>query len=71
VTWADAATYGPWRAIEDGLKAKHDTITTRGTVVVNNSNRVSVALSMSELGESVSDVLVIPRACVKRIRRLK
>lgn len=70
VDWEDSGSAGGWESRKDS--AKKDVLLCRSIGYVIRSDEKCIILSQSQcaVGDRVSDTITIPRACVKRVRRL-
>ncbi len=72
VVWNDSARYGPWHNPDD-VEYQPTPCKTRGFLLQSNRKIVAVATSIgtadSGVVDQVCDVMVIPRSCVKSIRK--
>lgn len=67
VTWKDSTTYDAWQH-ESGMISKVATCKTVGYLYSKTKNKVVLVASKS-IG-TVAQMMVIPRKCIKKIRKL-
>ena len=68
VVWEDATTLSSWQPKEAIGKIECSVFVTCGILLENNKKRVAVCLTSNHMASS--DVLLIPRGCVKSIKKL-
>ena len=75
VEWEDANSGTRWNSVTDHNKEDEPySVLTRGSLIHKDDKRVRVALSVTHPDckwDDASDVITIPRGCIRRIRRLK
>lgn len=67
VEWSDAFSSPGWVEVADALATGDKIIYTVGYLLAANSRRVTLFMSQSENDSEVGNVMVIPRAMVRRI----
>lgn len=71
VAWLDSRQPSPaWQLIDD-ISAKVCECTTVGYLVSRSKERVVVAQSLGDAGGQAAGVMVIPAACVTRLKFLR
>ena len=70
VTWVDPTGRVGWASPDEVAAQKPMTCVTVGRILVRNSRRLTIYGSSTSEG-MLTDVTVIPKACVRKIRRLK
>jgi hypothetical protein len=68
VLWQDAESWTRWDTWEHHCKREPYIVTTVGFELERDKKKICVALSINEDGIA-SDVITIPRGCVKKITR--
>uniref|UniRef100_A0A6M3JK04 Uncharacterized protein n=1 Tax=viral metagenome TaxID=1070528 RepID=A0A6M3JK04_9ZZZZ len=71
VRWVDPSSYSPWHAIADCEKREPMGQWSVGWLVVDNPDRVTIALTLADDRDCVSDIIVLPRGCVQEIVEVK
>lgn len=71
VTWEDTANYRGWNDVETSQKGTGLIVETVGYLIGKDDKYLRVAHGVCEENKTASEVTVIPRAVVKRNRRLR
>jgi hypothetical protein len=72
VQWIDSTSFGQqrWRDLEEGEKLAPATIRSVGFLLHSAKDHIRITGHLDD-GDNESGCFVIPRGCIKRIRRLK
>ena len=70
VNWVDSCSWHEWQSPESAAKAGPTQCRTVGWQITGTKKSISVVQSVNEC-DDVSETWIIPRSCVRRIRRLR
>ncbi len=76
VTWQDSSSYGAWAERDARSKSTCDPITSVGYVLKRDRGHLTLCQSIThrppaEKPDHVNNTFVIPRGCIKSIRRIE
>jgi len=69
IEWEDSCSNHGWTEISNATYCKPAPCVTAGIVIHEDSNKITVGLTVGE--GTFSESMTIPRGCIKRIRKLK
>lgn len=71
VEWFDPQSISGWLSIEEACEAILQPMFARGWLVKKNKEYIKLSLNKSYEEDRVSDLLILPRGCVKSIKVVK
>ena len=71
VEWQDSCVYRGWQYTEQAKVSVPSQCRSVGYMLEKDGDRIVLALSMDDDGDSVADVMCIPMATVKKVRNVK
>ena len=72
IEFVDACTNGNWNSVDVHRRDSHPSLCrTIGYLVEHTAKYVTVAQSISSNSQNCADTMSVPRAAVKRMRRVK
>lgn len=70
VEWLDPMSHNGWLAIEDAKEIVLESMWALGWLVQSDKSYIKVSVNKSASRDRVSDILILPRSCVKYIGKI-